>query len=113
MNQELYLKRFKEVTEQMYKITEAKNKDYSWEWANDAFANFRVVEEFGISTSDWFITRMLDKMKRISNLTRQTNYVWDEKITDTLLDLANYAILFKLYLESNDGQKWNWMSQLH
>lgn len=103
MNQEQYLNRFKEVTQQMYSITEAKNKDYSWEGALDAFANFKVVEQFGISTADWFMTRMLDKMKRIGNLTRQWNYVSDEKITDTLLDLANYAILFKLYLESNEN----------
>lgn len=100
MNQQQYLERFKEVTQQMYMITEAKNKDYSWEWCSDAFANFKVVEEFWIATTDWFITRMLDKMKRIGNLTRQWNYVSDEKITDTLLDLANYSIIFKLYLES-------------
>jgi hypothetical protein len=31
MNQQQYLKRFKEVTDQMYLITEAKNKDYSGE----------------------------------------------------------------------------------
>ena len=83
----------------MFTITEAKNKDYSGEWALDAFANFRVVEQFGISISDWFMTRMLDKMKRISNLTRQNNYVSDEKITDTLLDLSIYALMFKIYLE--------------
>lgn len=102
MSQEEYLKRFKEVTEMMYLITEMKNKDYSWENNSNAFANFMAVEEFWVSTEDGFITRMIDKIKRISNLTRQSNHVADEKITDTLLDLANYSILFKLYLESND-----------
>lgn len=100
MNQAEYLQAFREVTEHMFKITEAKNKDYSWEWATDAFANFKVVQEFWISVEDWFITRMLDKMKRISNLVRQDTYVQWEKITDTLEDLANYSILFLLYLKS-------------
>lgn len=102
MNQQQYLKRFKEITEEMYRITEMKNKDYSWVNATDAFANFRVVEEFWIKTEDWFITRILDKVKRISNLTRQENFVADEKIWDTLKDLSNYAILFLLYLESKN-----------
>ena len=100
MNQEEYLKRFKEITNQMYSITEAKNKDYSWEWSNNAFKNFEAVETFWIKTEDWFITRMTDKLMRISHLTRQTNAVADEKITDTLLDLANYSILFKIWLEN-------------
>jgi len=100
MNQAEYLQAFRDVTEHMFTITEAKNKDYSWDWATDAFANFKVVEEFWISIEDWFITRMLDKMKRISNLVRQDTYVQWEKITDTLEDLANYSILFLLYLKS-------------
>lgn len=105
MNQETYLKRFKEITEEMYRITEMKNKDYSWDWALDAFANFKIVEEFWIKTEDWFLTRMLDKVKRISNLTRQDNFVKDEKINDTMLDLANYCLLFFLYLESKNENK--------
>lgn len=63
----------------MYIITEMKNKDYSGENNKNAFANFMAVEEFGVSTEDWFITRMIDKIKRISNLTRQENNVPDEK----------------------------------
>lgn len=100
MNQEDYLKAFKEVTESMYALTEAKNKDYAWDWAKDAFANFRVVEEFWISVEDWLLTRMLDKIKRISNLVRQDTYVQWEKITDTLEDLSIYSIIFLLYLKS-------------
>ncbi len=105
MNQSQYLKRFKEITDGMYAVTEAKNKDYAWEGAEDAFANFKAVELFGLTTEQWFLARMCDKMKRISNLTRQENFVSDEKITDTLLDLSIYSILFKVYLESKDADK--------
>lgn len=103
MNQTEFLIKFKEVTDKMYLIAEAKNKDYSWENNSNAFANFMAVEDFWVSTEDWFITRMIDKIKRISNLTRQANYVSDEKIEDTLLDLSNYSIIFKLYLESKNN----------
>lgn len=102
ISQEQYLKRFKEITEQMYKTTEAKNKDYAWEWTNNAFKNFEAVETFGVKTTDGFITRMTDKLMRISNLTRQTNSVADESILTTLIDLSVYSILFAIYLE------WNW-----
>jgi len=104
MNQAEYLKAFKETIELMYKITEAKNKDYSWEESVDAFANFRVVEKFWIATVEqWFITRMSDKFIRIINLIKQwKNFVEWEKVDDTLLDLANYAILFRLYLKSKN-----------
>lgn len=47
---------------------------------------------FGI---DAFLVRMYDKINRVYALTRTQAEakVQDEKIEDTLLDLANYAIL--------------------
>lgn len=105
MNQQQYLEEFKKVTDLMLAITTAKNQDYSWKDAVDAFANFKVVEEFWISVEHWFLTRMLDKIKRVSNLVNQEAAVADEKITDTLLDLANYSLLFLLYLRSKDEDK--------
>lgn len=83
----------------MLEITRAKNNDYSWQGNTNPFKNFEAVETFGIKTEDWFITRMTDKLMRISNLTRQEASVSDEKITDTLIDLSVYAILFKIRLE--------------
>lgn len=104
MNQKEYLKRFKETTDTMYAITSAKNADYSWEDNVDAFANFRVVEAIGAaSVEQWFITRITDKLTRITNLTKQKAHVKDEAIEDTLLDLANYSILFKLFLEDKNA----------
>lgn len=101
MNQETYLKKFKETVDKMYEITKAKNADYAWENSTDAFKNFRVIEQLWWATTEqWFLTRISDKFTRIINLTKQTNHVQDEKIEDTLLDMANYCILFKLYLDS-------------
>lgn len=83
----------------MLEITRAKNNDYSWQGNDNPFKNFEAVETFGIKTEDGFITRMTDKLMRISNLTRQEASVSEEKITDTLIDLSVYAILFKIWLE--------------
>jgi len=105
MNQDQYLKRFNEITNQMFEITQSKNNDYSGKDNLDPFKNFKAVETFGIRTEDWFITRMTDKLMRINNLTNQEASVADEKIADTLLDLANYSILFLLYLESLSSNK--------
>lgn len=105
MNQKQYLEEFEKITDLMLAITTMKNQDYSWKDAVDAFTNFKVVEEFWISTEHWFLTRMLDKIKRVSNLVDQEAAVADEKITDTLLDLANYSILFLLYLKSKDEKR--------
>lgn len=102
MNQSHYLKRFEEITTQMLEITKAKNNDYSWKDNSNPFKNFEAVKTFGIKTEDGFITRMTDKLMRISNLTRQEASVSDEKITDSLLDLSCYALLMKIYLEQKE-----------
>lgn len=104
MNREQYLAAFEATTQKMLEITKAKNADYSWENAVDAFANFKVVDTIGVATVEqWFITRITDKLLRIVNLTKQEAHVKDEAIEDTLIDMANYCILMKLYLDSKRG----------
>ena len=51
-----------------------------------------TYEKFGPVS---MLTRMHDKMGRLDNLlvTGDVNLVSDEKIEDTLLDLANYALI--------------------
>ncbi len=47
-----------------------------------------------------FLTRMSDKTSRIESFVEnETLQVMDESVEDTLLDLANYAILFAGYLK--------------
>ena len=99
--QEEYLKDFKEITEEMYKITQAKNSDYTGD-SDQPFKNFTMVETMGASTTEQgFFTRMTDKVMRIAGFLKNgTLKVADEKIEDTLMDLANYCILFICYLRS-------------
>lgn len=98
-----YLAKFKETTESMYNLTEAKNHDY---WGKDlAFKNFDLVETISnwrLKATDWLLVRMCDKLSRFATLLGSEWKVADEKITDTLLDLSNYSIITKLYLETQN-----------
>lgn len=81
------------------KTMEKKNADYTP--GSDPFGNFTSVERFGIQTETGFITRMVDKMSRISSFVNKGDLmVKDETVQDTLLDLANYACLMAAYIES-------------
>jgi hypothetical protein len=82
------------------KIMENKNYDYSY--GDDALTNFKAVSVYGVSVVDGFITRMTDKMKRISNLSRREGKVKDEKIIDTIRDHINYLMLLSAYLHDTD-----------
>lgn len=74
---------FKEVIEWMNNVYERKNADYG-----DSFS--KTFEEFGLTSS---AIRINDKTERFKKLIKQEAQVPDEMIKDTLLDLANYAVL--------------------
>lgn len=101
MTREEFLQFHWDTVNKMAQITAAKNADYTGA-SDDPFANFTNVESLGIcSTEQGFATRMTDKLSRISSFIKSgTLQVKDESVTDTLLDLANYCILFAGYLES-------------
>lgn len=83
----------------MIQLTKRKNHDYAGDV--DAFQNFKMCEALGLcSTEKGMVVRMSDKLQRISNLLDRPNAVADEKVTDTLMDLAVYAIIALLYLQS-------------
>ena len=102
MNREELLRFAGEFFGTCTKIMQNKNKDYTGaKEVEDPFSNFRAVEMFGIETETGFITRMTDKMARIGSFVKRgERAVKDESVKDTLLDLANYAMLFAAYLES-------------
>jgi len=100
-----YLDFHAKALESMSRITRAKNADYTG-GSDDPFSNFRQVESLGIaSTEQGFLTRMVDKVARISSFVKQgTLQVKDESVEDTLLDLANYCILMAAYLKDKGGK---------
>lgn len=74
---------FRDITSKMADVYAAKNHDYG-----DSFARLR--ERYPTS----ILIRLGDKLNRLHTLlTGETAQVKDESIDDTLLDLANYAVM--------------------
>lgn len=72
------------ICEELNKLYERKNHDYG-----DSFG--KSYDEYGMAMP---CIRLEDKLNRLKALTRNGNQqVADESIEDTLLDLANYAIM--------------------
>lgn len=100
MNKTEFLQKLRASYARNVEISEAKNADYAG--SEDPFKNFRVVEFVTggrISAADGILIRMTDKVQRVANLLTAPNQVADEKIGDTLADLANYAMILKVFLE--------------
>lgn len=106
MNSKEFIEFHAQFCKSMNDIVKAKNQDYSGGGDSYAFNNFTMVEKMGISsTEQGFLTRMTDKLMRISNLVNNGSAaVKDEAIEDTLADLANYSILMIGYLKSKKGE---------
>lgn len=82
------VEQFMDITANMAKTYTAKNHDYG-----NSFE--QSLDKFGLVAS---IVRMGDKMNRIESLSKKEAEVKDESIKDTLLDLANYAIMTVMWL---------------
>lgn len=79
---------FREITEKMADLYEKKNKDYG-----NSFN--RSIKRYGAVAG---LVRISDKFNRLENLMLNGECeIKDESIKDTLMDLANYAIM--LYME--------------
>lgn len=85
---------FKDITEQMLHTYIKKNRDYG-----GAFE--RGMERDGIISA---LTRMYDKLDRLHSLKDKDPEVVEETVEDTLMDLANYAIMTRICL-TKLGQK--------
>jgi hypothetical protein len=82
--------RFKAILDEMNRIHEAKDHDYAGEVP---FSNFKKSEKFGIPAWKAVLIRMSDKWSRLESLSNTTGLVKDESFDDTLIDLANYAVI--------------------
>ena len=93
------ISRLEELYAENLETARRKNADYANE--ADPFANFRSSEKFGVPVHKGMMVRMGDKMERIANLLNRPAAVADESVLDTLSDLANYAMLLRIWLEKN------------
>jgi len=96
--------RFNEIVKEMVDLHDKKNRDYAGE---EYLSNFLMCEKhMGVPAWKGCIIRLSDKMARIMNVARDDETsVGDETITDTLMDLAVYAIITRILYE--DFKKYN------
>ncbi|MFW5411596.1 DUF1599 domain-containing protein [Aerococcus urinaeequi] len=86
---------FKNITTEMSELYSKKNHDYG-----DAFG--QTFAELGIISA---ITRISDKTNRLKSLATKDQRVDDERIEDTLMDLANYAVMTLIELQDNNDKQ--------
>lgn len=86
-----------EICSQLNDIYRCKNHDYG-----DSFGE--TYRKLGIISA---ITRISDKVNRLQSLCVQNSHVKDESICDTLLDLANYAIMTLIEIKQNEAEEVN------
>ena len=90
------------LLDDMRDLHNRKNSGYAGQ-SNDPWINFRECELFGITSADGVITRMGDKWSRLRSLWRNpANDQVNEPITDTLMDLAAYALILVCLLQEKD-----------
>lgn len=84
--------KFKEIVDEMLDLYQRKQSDYG-----DSVG--KTFDEYGLVS---FLVRIEDKLNRVATLTKKSTteqQVKDEKIEDTLLDLANYSIMALIELD--------------
>ena len=94
--------RFYALLERMADVHSRKSHDYAGE--EDWQANFRLSALCGVPPWVGAVVRMTDKLARLAAFAKQGELeVPDERVEDTLLDLANYALL-TLLLYQDEGK---------
>lgn len=85
---------FQSITEGMLEVFKRKNADYG-----NSFD--KSLDEDGLLVAK---VRLGDKYNRFSQLIKQPQQVADESLEDTLLDMANYAIMTVMWMRGQDKQ---------
>lgn len=92
------MKTFEEILQRMAEIHAAKAHDYSP--GEDTLGNFTECRRVGVAPHIGCFIRLQDKYTRACNLIQGVEAaVRDETIEDTLIDMANYAILTLLLID--------------
>ena len=87
--------RFKEITDKMFETFKAKNHDYGSSFSN-------LFKECGMT---YAYGHMAEKLERVKSLMKDEAKVKGEGMKDSLLDLANYAILTVMEIDKNEKEQ--------
>ena len=89
------IQRHQELLNTMHELYVTKNHDYG-DSVHDTYLKYGLIS---------FLVRLEDKLNRARTISQKEQLVKDEKIKDTLLDLANYATLAVLESEWEESQR--------
>lgn len=87
----------KELIDYLHNLYITKNADYG-DSVHDTYTKYGLTS---------FLVRLEDKLNRARTLSTKQALVNDEKIEDTLLDMANYAILAVIELRTQEDKNGN------
>ena len=85
------IERHKELLDSLHELYINKNHDYG-DSVHDTYIKYGLTS---------FLVRLEDKLNRARTLSNKEALINDEKINDTLLDMANYAILAVMEIEGD------------
>ena len=93
---------FKDITNNMYELFLKKQADYGP--ANIGMGNSSINTDKDVEKSMIvLIVRMNDKVQRLMNLILDNKDPQNESIEDTLIDIANYAVMSQLVINKEWG----------
>jgi len=102
-NREYFKKEVEKTLKEFKDVLESKGQAYSGE--SDYFANFkRIANDLSINPETvWYVyfSKHLDALKTYLS----GNYCDSEPISGRIIDLINYLILLKVYIEENLDNK--------
>lgn len=85
------IERHQELLDNLHELYINKNHDYG-DSVHDTYIKYGLTS---------FLVRLEDKLNRARALSNKEALINDEKINDTLLDMANYAILAVMEIEGD------------
>lgn len=96
-------KHFNEVTETMRTILLSKGDDYA---NTDRLSNFKLAGNIsGLNAKLNCLSLIATKVARLGVLINSDKAPNNESVNDSVLDLANYAILLSMILKDNENER--------
>jgi hypothetical protein len=94
---------FESICEEMFELFKKKQADYGP--TNIGMGNRTIDTDEDVQKSMIGLTvRMNDKIQRLMNLILDNRDPQNESVEDTLLDIANYAIMSKIVIDKDWGK---------
>tara|TARA_Y100001972_G_C7521254_1_gene262934 strand:- start:343 stop:711 length:369 start_codon:yes stop_codon:yes gene_type:complete len=94
---------FVAITEEMFELFKKKQSDYGP--TNIGMGNRTIDTDGDVEKSMIGLTvRMNDKIQRLMNLVLDRKSPQNESVEDTLIDIANYAVMAKLVINKEWGK---------